>query len=41
MFQDNCDGSCIKIIDNVTSFYQIKLKQSFQPSLTLNSYNEP
>ena len=27
--QDNCDVSCFKIIDNATSFYQLKIKESF------------
>ena len=26
---DNCDVSCFKIIDNATSFYQLKIKESF------------
>ena len=27
--QDNCDVSCFKIIDNATSYYQLKIKESF------------
>ena len=27
--QDNCDVSCFKIIDNATSFYELKIKESF------------
>ena len=27
--QDNCDVSCLKIIENATSFYQLKIKESF------------
>ena len=27
--QDNCDVSCFKIIDNATSFFQLKIKESF------------
>ena len=26
---DNCDVSCFKIIDNATSFHQLKIKESF------------
>ena len=26
---DNCDVSCFKIIDNATTFYQLKIKESF------------
>ena len=27
--QDNFDVSCLKIIENATSFYQLKIKESF------------
>ena len=27
--QDDCEVSCFKIIDNSSSFYQLKIKESF------------